>query len=242
MKTTLTWFDELDSTNTEALRRAREGAPEGICILARSQTAGRGRHGRAWSSPADAGLYLSIVLRPALSAEHLPLITLMAGVAVHEMLLGLGLRPDIKWVNDILIDGKKVAGILAETAETQSGLAVVLGIGINLNFRNFPPEIADTAASIEDFKGVGLSPVDAADALLPHIGRFYELLRENPAAVLDEWRSRSTWHLGKPVRVNISDETVEGVTDGIEPNGALRLRTPSGLKILQSGDVHSLRS
>src|SRR5262245_53015519 len=99
MNFTILRFDSLESTNTEAISQARAGADEGLCILARHQSAGRGRHGRSWSSPKDSGLYFSILLRPKIDLRFLPLITLMAGVAVHDALADLGLKPDIKWVN-----------------------------------------------------------------------------------------------------------------------------------------------
>ena len=139
MNITVLTYDTIDSTNTEALKQARLGAEEGLCVVARQQTAGRGRHGRTWVSPEDAGLYFSIVLRPKLDAKDLSLITLTAGVAVHDTLAETGLKPDIKWVNDLLVDEKKICGILAETTDTQSGLAVIVGIGINLRSTNFPP-------------------------------------------------------------------------------------------------------
>src|SRR5436190_18936870 len=99
MNITVLTFDSLDSTNTEALKQARQGAGEGLCIVARQQTAGRGRHGRTWVSQKDAGLYFSIVLRPKIDTKSLPLITLMTGVAVHDTLQEFGVKPDIKWVN-----------------------------------------------------------------------------------------------------------------------------------------------
>ena len=148
MNITILRFDTIDSTNTEALNQARAGAKEGLCIVALEQTAGRGRRGREWVSEKGAGIYFSIVLRPELELRFLPLITLMAGVAVHDTLSYAGLRPDIKWVNDILVNEKKIAGILAETTETPDGLAVIVGIGINIRSSNFPPELASTATSI----------------------------------------------------------------------------------------------
>ena len=146
-------YNSLDSTNTEAANQARQGADEGLCVIARQQTAGRGRHGRTWVSAKDSGLYFSIVLRPTIATRFLPLITLMAGVAVYDTLKELGLKPDIKWVNDVLIGEKKICGILAETVETPLGIAVVVGIGINLTNANFPDEIADTATSIQAVTG-----------------------------------------------------------------------------------------
>src|SRR5689334_34124 len=140
-------FDTIDSTNAEALKRARLGADEGTCIVARQQTAGRGRHGRAWTSTADAGLYLSVVLRPQIEPEYLPMIALATGVAVHDALTEIGLKPDIKWPNDVLVNDRKISGILAEMSESNSGVAVAVGIGINLTSKHFPPEIAETATS-----------------------------------------------------------------------------------------------
>ena len=129
MNFTILRFDTIDSTNTEAANQARRGADEGLCVIARQQTAGRGRQGRAWVSAKDSGLYFSVVLRPLVEAKLLPLITLMTGVAVHDTLKEFGVDPDIKWVNDVLAGEKKICGILAETVETSTGLAVVVGIG-----------------------------------------------------------------------------------------------------------------
>lgn len=238
-------FDTLGSTNTEALEQARAGAPEGLCIVARRQTAGRGRYGRTWVSAKDAGLYFSIVLRPKLETQFLPLITLMAGIAVHDMLRDYGLNPDIKWVNDILIDERKISGILAETAETDHGLAVVVGVGVNLTSSNFPPEIAAAATSIEEAAGLRITSEEAAATLTKFLSHFCDVLSrpEGTAAIVEEWKQRSTYFSGKPVRVVTGNETVTGTTDGLEPNGALRVRLPGGgVTIIQAGDVERLRA
>jgi len=244
MNITVLTYDSLDSTNTEALKQARQGADEGLCIVARQQTAGRGRHGRVWVSQKNAGLYFSIVLRPKLDTKFLPLITLMTGVAVHDTLQDLGLNPDIKWVNDVLVNGKKISGILAETTETNNGLAVGVGIGINLKSTNFPPEIADIATSLESETKVAATG-NLVELLTKYLTYFYEILRsENgPAEIIDEWRRRSSYFSGKAVRVVLENETITGVTDGLEPNGALRVRRENGeLSIIHAGDVEQLRS
>ncbi len=245
MDITVLTFDKLDSTNTEAANQARQGADEGVCVVARQQTAGRGRHGRAWSSEMDSGLYFSIVLRPKIVNRFLPLITLMAGIAVHDALKEIGLKPDIKWVNDILIGEKKISGILAETVETNSGLAVVVGIGINLTSRNFPDEIAKTATSIEAQTGKRLTANEVAETLTKYLSFFYRVLSENGGTreIVENWRRRSTYFSGKAVRVTLSGEMVEGTTDGLEENGALRVKTSDGsVRIMQAGDVERLRS
>src|SRR5437660_12347301 len=126
-------FDSIDSTNLEAMRQARAGAPEGLSVVAREQSAGRGRLDRTWHSPKDAGLYFSIVLRPKLPMNLWPLLPLMAALAVSDALMkSCGLRADIKWPNDILANDRKLCGILAETIETTNGPAAIIGIGINL--------------------------------------------------------------------------------------------------------------
>ncbi len=251
MKLNLQTFDVIDSTNTEALKQARSGAEEGVCILARQQTAGRGRHGRVWVSENDAGLYFSIVLRPRLEPQSLSLITLMAGVAVYDTLKDFGLSPDIKWVNDVLVAEKKISGILAETTETDKGLAVVVGIGINIRSSNFPPEIAEIATSIENetpHSSGGTRPVPSpeqlAQVLSNYIVHFYSVLCSDEGArtIVSEWRQRSSYFSGKQVRVVSGNEVLEGITDGLEPNGALRLLLADGtVKFVQAGDVQQLR-
>ena len=245
MNITILRFDTLDSTNTEAAKQARKGADEGLCVVARQQTAGRGRHGRTWVSEKDSGLYFSIVLRPKFDAKHLPLITLMTGVAVSDTLQELGVKPDIKWVNDILVNEKKISGILAETVETPTGLAVIIGIGINLTSRNFPDEIADTATSIEAEIDKTISPDEIAEILTRYLIYFYDMLGqgEGGVGILRDWQKRSSYFSGKSVRVTLTDSVIEGITDGLEENGALRVKTADGsVKIVQAGDVTRLRS
>lgn len=237
-------FDTVGSTNTEAIAQAKQGAEEGLCVIARQQTAGRGRHGRTWISEKGAGLYFSVVLRPKFELRFLPLITLMAGVAVCDTLREHGIKPDIKWVNDVLVGKEKISGILAETVETTKGLAVIVGIGINLRSSNFPSEIADRVTSIESETGQTPDADDLANTLTKYFGYFYEILSDEngPANILAEWQRRSSYFSGKSVRVALEHETIMGTTDGLEDNGALRLITKDGdLKIIQAGDVENLR-
>ena len=245
MNITVLTFDSLDSTNTEALKQARAGAKEGVAIIARQQTAGRGRHGRTWVSEKDAGLYFSLILKPAIDTRSLPLITLMTGVAVHDTLVGLGIAADIKWVNDILVGDKKISGILAETTESPDGVAVVVGIGINIRLSNVPPELADTATSIEEVVGTTPDTSLLTANLTGNISRLYDVLRDEngSATVLDEWRERSTYYSGKRVRAVLETETVFGVTDGLEPNGALRVRRDDDtIAVIQAGDIQRIRT
>ena len=237
-------FDTVESTNTEAAKQAKLGADEGLCVIAQRQTAGRGRHGRTWVSEKDAGLYFSIVLRPKIDMRFLPLITLMTGVAVYDTLKDFSLKPDIKWVNDILVDDKKICGILSETLETPAGLAVVVGIGINLTSRNFPDEIADTATSIETVLSAPAAIENIESTLTRYLSYWYAILSDEngPAEILAEWRRRSSYFSGKSVRVTLENSYFDGVTDGLEENGALRVKTSDGsVKIVQAGDVERLR-
>lgn len=237
-------YDSIDSTNLEALRQARKGADEGSCIVARQQTAGRGRQGRMWTSPIDEGLYLSVVLRPKIEASALPLISLAAAVGVHDTLAELGLRPDIKWPNDILVNGKKISGILAETSESGRGLAVVVGIGINLTSASFPPDIKDVATSIENELGKSVPASELESTLLRHLAGLYEELAatNGSATILIKWSARSSYATGKNVRVSLPSESITGMTDGIEPDGAVRIRTDDGsVRIVHAGDVQRLR-
>jgi BirA family biotin operon repressor/biotin-[acetyl-CoA-carboxylase] ligase len=245
MNFTILRFDSIKSTNTEALSQAKQGAAEGLCVVANEQTAGRGRHGRIWSSPKDAGLYFSIVLRPKIEAKILPLLTLMSAVVVSEVLRELyDLKTDIKWANDVHLNEKKICGILAEAAETKKGLAVVVGIGINLTSKNFPPELEDIAVSIEAAIGAKPNAEDILRNLTKQFVKFYRIFLDIGGAekIREEWAKRSSYFFGKSVRVKLENETIFGKTCGIEDNGALRVKIADGeIKIIQAGDVEMLR-
>lgn len=238
-------FDSLPSTNTEAARAAAHGAPEGLCIVAAEQTAGRGRRERTWISPAGVGLYFSIVLRPQLDAPLWPLLTLMAALAVHDALRdACALVCDIKWPNDILANERKLCGILAETVETKTGRACILGIGINLLDGAFPPDVRDVATSIEAAAHRAPDTEAVLQALTRNIAEHYRRLHSADGAreLVTEWTARSSFATGKFVRVALCDEIFEGTTRGLEQDGALRVETHAGeLKIIRAGDVTALR-
>ncbi|HKG12615.1 MAG TPA: biotin--[acetyl-CoA-carboxylase] ligase [Pyrinomonadaceae bacterium] len=242
---TILRFDSLPSTNTEAARQASLGAREGLCVVAREQTAGRGRRERAWVSPKDSGLYFSVVLRPRTDAREWPLITLAAAVAARDALKeACALQPDIKWPNDLLARGRKLCGILAETAEGAAGRAVVLGVGINLTNRAFPPEILASATSVEEQTGRAPDPEQLLSTLTRQLARRYEELhaRDGAHTILREWEARSSYAHDRRVRVALADEIFEGVTRGLEPDGALRVETDAGnTRIVRAGDVTAVR-
>lgn len=237
-------YKSLPSTNLEALSQALKGADEGLCVVAEAQTAGRGRHGRNWISPAGAGLYFSALLRPKLDKKDFPVLTLAAAIAVCDALQDLyGIAADIKWPNDVLADGKKIAGILGETKETDLGMAVVMGIGINRSTSHLPQEISEKAASIESQTG---SPGDF-ERLLECLARFvffhYDRTStpEGRSSVLAEWCDRSSFCRGKEVRADMGTRSITGTTAGIDSGGGLIIRTADGDEVVTAGDVTSLR-
>ena len=238
-------FDSLPSTNTEAARQAQQGAQEGLCIVAHEQTAGRGRLQRQWVSPAGAGLYFSIVLRPRIDASLWPLIPLMTALAVPDALLeACEVETDIKWPNDILFADRKLCGILAETIETETGRAAIVGIGINLTKEAFPVELREAATSVEAATGRAPDTEAILQSLVCALARRYEVFQtaDGPEEIIREWSRRSTYANGKTVRVSNGSETFAGVTRGLESDGALRVETDAGeIRIVRAGDVTIVR-
>ena len=246
LQPTILHFDSIDSTNLEAMRQARSGAPEGLCIVAREQTRGRGRLDRTWQSPKDAGLYLSLVLRPRLEITVWPLLTLMAALAVCDALLkACGLRADIKWPNDVCVNNRKLCGILAETVDTQAGAAAVVGIGINLKANSLPATVNDLATSVEAATGAQPDSTRVLTELLKAIAERYDLLQSPLGGehTIREWCSNSSYASGRQVRVALERDTFEGTTRGLESDGALRVETAGGkIRLVRAGDVTALRA
>lgn len=244
MKPRVLRYESLPSTNTEVARLAGEGAEEGLAVVADEQTAGRGRLQRAWSSPKGAGLYFSILLRPALALDRWPLITFIAALATGDALFEASqIETDIKWPNDLLANERKICGILAEAIETPTGRAVVLGIGINLTNEAFPVDLIDVATSVANESGRAAEREAILAALLQALARWYSLLHEPDGAekVVAAWSSRSSYATGKLVQVTNGDEPLRGHTRGIENDGALRLETAQGIQLIRAGDVTSVR-
>lgn len=224
-------YFQTDSTNSVALGLAAREARHGTVVLAEEQTAGRGRFGRSWYSEKSSGIYASVILRPPLSPAAAPVLTLMAGVAAHQAVAATtGLPADIRWPNDLLVNGKKVCGILTEmNAELDRLHAVVLGIGINVNHREMPSELAriGTSLRIEGGKFYARAPILVA--LLKELERHYRLLlREGNARIVEEWTAASTYARGKRIRVITNSGDFLAKTGGLEPSGALRIRRENG--------------
>jgi BirA family biotin operon repressor/biotin-[acetyl-CoA-carboxylase] ligase len=234
-------FYKIASTNTAAMAAAAEGAPEGSVFLAEEQTAGRGRGANSWQSPRSSGIYCSAIVRPALPPSEVLALSLAAGLAVRAALeqVDSRVRADLKWPNDLLIDGKKICGILTEmNAEATRVRYIVVGVGINVNQASFPKDLS--ATSLRLVTGSEWSRVELVVALLKSLDREYRQLlegREGQASILRRFAENSSWVRGKPVRIEENGAAFEGTTEGLDPRGFLQVRTPVGLRTVLSGTV-----
>lgn len=239
----LHYFYKIGSTNTAAMAAAADGAPEGSVFLAEEQTSGRGRGAHAWHSARSAGIYCSVVLRPALPPSEVLVLSLAAGLAVRAAVEEVDARviPDLKWPNDLLIDGKKFGGILTEmNAEATRVRYIVVGIGINVNQASFPAELAGQATSLRLATGSEWSRVELAAALLKSLDREYRNLLEKPdarASILRRFSEHSSWVRGKTVRIEENGASFAGVTEGLDERGFLRVRSAPGVQTILSGTV-----
>jgi BirA family biotin operon repressor/biotin-[acetyl-CoA-carboxylase] ligase len=237
-------YYRIGSTNTEAMENAgiNVGAPEGSVFVAEEQTAGRGRGAHQWESAPSAGIYCSVVLRPVLPPSEALILSLAAGLAVHAAVQQIDSRisPDLKWPNDLLIDGKKFCGILTEmNAEVTRVRYIVVGIGINVNQAKFPEELRHSATSLRLETGTEWSRVELCAALLKSLDREYSDLLGKPGAhesILERFQERSSSVRGRQVRVDENDG-FEGTTEGLDPRGFLQVRTFDGIRTVLSGTV-----
>ena len=224
------WFSRVDSTMTIAAQLAREGCATGTIIGADEQSAGVGRHGRSWHSEAEAGLYISMVLRLPIQAATSPVVMLALGLAVQESIAEVaGLAVDLRWPNDVLAGGRKCAGILAQL----EGDAMVAGIGVNVSQTRFPDEIEALATSLLLAGANFPSPRRAREDLLVALSRAVDgcckiLSEDGPAAILRMFAQSSTYAEGRRVRVEQGSGVVEGVTCGLDASGFLVVRQDSG--------------
>ncbi len=235
------YFAETDSTNLVAERLARSGAGEGTVVIADAQTHGRGRLGRHWVSPANRNLYLSVVLRPPMAPEDAPKLALMAGLATAECVREWCAQVRLKWPNDILIDGRKVSGLLAEMGMEGERLAhVILGVGVNLNIEieEFPEELRTKAGSLLHATGREVDRVAFTDRLLTHLEtRYQQFIGEGFASMREDWDALSSLH-GARVCVEDTRHRYEGEVLGLADDGTLRLRDAAGNELrVVAGDV-----
>jgi BirA family biotin operon repressor/biotin-[acetyl-CoA-carboxylase] ligase len=235
-------YSSLPSTNGEALRRGEAGEPEGLVVVAGEQTEGHGRHGRNWFSPGGTGLYFSILLRPRCRQEHFSLLPVAAGIGVAGGLEKLGVRDvGVKWPNDVLISGRKVAGILVESRKGANGMFAVMGAGLNVATRDFPPGLAETATSLAAATGAEHSNEEVLSLMLGEIERFYsDLCLGRNDELVSELRRLDVLR-GRSVRVS-AREPLAGTALGIDNEGRLIVQTEDGKKhFINSGEVELVR-
>lgn len=232
-------FATLDSTNRYALAAARDGAAAGLVVVAEEQTAGRGRLGRSWIAPPGAALLVSLLLRPGLAPDQLHLLTAAGALAMAEAVEAVcGLRPELKWPNDLLVGDRKLGGVLAEAdIDGRDVRAVVVGIGLNVEWDQFPPELAEIATSCSAETGGPVSRAAVLDAFLARSSiRFADL-----DAAFAEYRAR-LGTLGRAVRVELASGPVRGIAVDLAPDGTLLVETAhDGIVEVAAGDVVHLR-
>ncbi len=239
-------YFKIGSTNSAAMHAAAEGAPEGTVFLAERQTAGRGRGGHSWHSTQSEGIYCSVILRPVLPPSDAAILSLAVALAVHAAVQSRDphITPDLKWPNDLLIDGKKFCGILTEmNAEATRVRHIVVGMGINVNHVTFPTDLKPIATSLRLASGREWARVELCAALLKSLEREYRALLEKPDAresVLKRFQERSSSVRDRQVFIDAEDGGFEGTTYGLDSRGFLQVRTPQGLRTVLSGSVQLL--
>jgi len=225
------YFATIDSTMREAARLAEAGGAHGAVVVADEQTEGQGSHGRRWHSEPNSGLYVSIVLRPVMRAESLPALTLALGLAVADAIAETaGLTCDLRWPNDVMLDGRKVAGILVQLLDS----AAIAGIGVNVNHAAFPPEIAADATSLKIVSRRTHSREPLLMALLSAADRYWRLLAAEGGRemILNAFSRRSSFARDMRVKVDKGASMLEGTTAGLDPSGFLIVRRDDGSKEL----------
>jgi BirA family biotin operon repressor/biotin-[acetyl-CoA-carboxylase] ligase len=240
------FFREIDSTNIMACRLARDGAPEGTVVVADAQGKGKGRLNRVWQSPPERNLYVSIILRPHIDPPAAPQLTLVAGVAVAELLVSRGLKDvTIKWPNDVLISGKKVCGILTEMNSSPRGVDfIILGAGLNVNMdrEDFEPALWETATSLKIETGATHDRIEVISRLLNLFETWYTVfLSAGFPGVRDSWL-RYADIVGRPIRVAFREDTQSGIVAGIDDDGTILMKDAGGAtQRVIAGDVYLLK-
>jgi BirA family biotin operon repressor/biotin-[acetyl-CoA-carboxylase] ligase len=235
-------YYKIGSTNSEAMRAASEGAPEGSIFLAEEQLSGRGRGAHTWHSARSTGIYCSVILRPSMPPSDALIFSLAAGLAVRAAVAEIApqLKVDLKWPNDALLGGKKFCGILAEmNAEATRVRHLVVGIGINVNQGKFPTDLRDIATSLRIETGTEWSRVELCAALLKSLDREYRSLVQDAgarAAILRRFEESSASVRGRKVTIE-ENGSLAGITEGLDERGFLRVRTEEGLQTVVSGTV-----
>jgi BirA family transcriptional regulator, biotin operon repressor / biotin---[acetyl-CoA-carboxylase] ligase len=238
----MTIMERVESTQIIAHERSKQGAEEGVLILAEEQAAGRGRMGRVWHSPAGKGIWMSLVLRPRIPLHFTPQLTLLVSVAVCRAIRQItNVKAEIKWPNDILVNGKKVCGILLESsAEDERLLYVVAGIGISVNLKedDYPPELRTKATSLFIESGVFIRREELIAEVLAELEQWYQLYHEEGFGTIRSLWEALSMSLGRNVTVTNAAGTTEGFAEALDELGALIVRLPDGTRQkVYSGDI-----
>lgn len=235
------YYPEIDSTNNLARALASGGYPEGTVVVAEMQTAGRGRSGRSWYSPAQQGIYLSIILRPAMPLREISRISLLAAVAVAETLEEMGLQPRIKWPNDILINNRKITGILAEAIIRMDNVEyLILGIGLNINNRieDFPEGFVTPPTSALAESDCNYSRSKILQVLLWRLEYHYKQMLEGRFAQTLEKAKSMSIVIGQEVSLDTINGVVAGRAVDLDDNGFLLVRDQKGvINKVMSGEI-----
>jgi BirA family biotin operon repressor/biotin-[acetyl-CoA-carboxylase] ligase len=236
-------LERTESTNTSARSLALRGAPEGTLVVAETQTQGRGRKGRSWYSPMRDGVYVSIVLRPRLLLNQAGRIPILASLALAETFIGLGISDvSIKWPNDVLLRGRKVAGILTEVgAEMDSVDYMIIGVGINVNTPKFPRSLQGSATSLFMESGSRFFRSMILAQYLTRLEKDYSLYRKGvTGSVLARWKDLAGV-MGRRVSVEAAGRNSQGVVEDLDEDGALIVRSRGGGRVrVCSGDIRFL--
>ena len=236
------YVESCTSTQIIAHQLAQEGAPDGAVVLTETQTAGRGRMARKWDSAAQKGVWMSIILRPEVPPQKAPQFTLVTAVAIVRAIEEVtSLRPKIKWPNDDLLEGKKCTGILTELQSDADGIqALIIGIGLNVNQdkEDFDPEVQEIAASLKMASGAVVNRQKLVQSVLFYLELYTQMYIDEGFGMLKIlWESYSTT-IGHPVRARMTNQTLEGIAEGITDDGVLQLRTSDGkLHGIYSADI-----
>ena len=236
----IAFYDIVDSTNTKAKQLAEEGAPDGTYVIAERQDAGKGRRGRGFDSPAGQGIWMTLILKPEIDPNHASMITLVTALAVSKAITDMtGKQAGIKWPNDIIMSGKKVCGILTEmSAQLDYVNHIVVGIGINVQNKNFPKEIESVATSLFLETGEHYHRADLVEQIWENFEHYYEIFlqTQNLSNLVKEYNAHLV-NMNQSVRVLDPKEPFEGKAMGITPKGELIVDTWESRKLVSTGEV-----
>lgn len=237
---TICYKETINSTNTEAKRLANLGDPHGLLVIAEQQTSGKGRQGRSWSSEKGSGIFMSLLLKPNFLPEKASMLTLMTALAVVDTIKEeMNLEACIKWPNDIVVNGKKVCGILTEmSAEENQIHYVIIGIGINVNNEKFPEEIREIATSLRIETGIRLKRSPFVAKLLEKLESYYEIfLQTGDLGFCLQSYNEKLINQNKQVKIIDSSGQFTGIAKGINAKGELLVQTKQKLVKVRSGEV-----